>query len=254
MENGRLYDLAVLFFKKEMFMRDEDLSFNMKKHLLYSKDVKAAVRGYLNRNYEEKEAVLLWEKVQRIYVCFLKDQPQIGEGSNGQMQGVYDSILLFAFYEALPQKPSLEEFEEVCTAFFLKSYQKISRFDVNNKLIFKAAKLVTRYTAFQNRHKRHEFPANYIMEMEDSPDDVIAYKFYSCPIASFAKRHGCEFLMPAMCNPDYAMLKCVKASLIRTTTLGKDGTCCDYVITGDKNPVLKDHPILKDEKGFLYNK
>lgn len=61
----------------------------------------------------------LWEEIRKTYVNFLKDMPFIGGRKNAQARGVYDSIALLAYYEAVPDKP---EFEEMSNAW--RTYQK----------------------------------------------------------------------------------------------------------------------------------
>ena len=77
------------------------------------------------------------------------------------------------------------------------------------------------------------------------------YIFSTCPIADFAKRHGYEDLMPAMCNPDYPTLLKMDADLIRRMTCG-NGPCCDFWVVPIDSPYLARYP-LKEKDGFLYN-
>lgn len=83
-------------------------------------------------------------------------------------------------------------------------------------------------------------------------NDGIRYKFEKCPIAEFAKVHGYLNIMPAFCNGDYPAMECINATLIRKHTCA-NGDFCDYWIVGDKSKEAKEHPIKKDERGFLYN-
>ena len=91
--------------------------------------------------------------------------------------------------------------------------------------------------------------------METAPYDPALgarYRFTSCPIADFARRHGYEALMPAMCNPDYPTLGAMHGGLIRTSTCA-NGPYCDYWIVGDQSPLLKHHPLKQNAAGYWYN-
>ena len=93
-------------------------------------------------------------------------------------------------------------------------------------------------------------------EMEVAPFDAdkpIYYEFTACPAAEFAKKHGLEVIMPALCNVDYASMELIHARLVRTSTC-VDGCRCDYTICGDRDPYLKEHPEYRDEAGYRRNK
>ena len=61
------------------------------------------------------------------------------------------------------------------------------------------------------------------------------------------------WIMPALCNVDYASMELLHAKLIRATTC-VNGCRCDYTICGDKDPYLKEHPEYRDEAGYRRNK
>ena len=76
--------------------------------------------------------------------------------------------------------------------------------------------------------------------------------FCAAPIAELAKKLGYTHLMPAMCNPDYPMLKLLHAGLIRKSTCA-NGELCDFWIVGDKSEMLEKHPCKTSPEGYLYN-
>ena len=81
----------------------------------------------------------------------------------------------------------------------------------------------------------------------------IYYEFTSCPAAEFAIKHGLTDIMPALCNVDFASMELLHARLIRTNTC-VNGCRCDYIICGDQDPYVKEHPEYRDEAGFRKNK
>ena len=54
-------------------MKDNELLFDRKSHVLYSKPCKKEIRAKIALHYPDAEREAIWEKVQRQYVDFLSD-------------------------------------------------------------------------------------------------------------------------------------------------------------------------------------
>ena len=54
-------------------MKDNELLFDPKSHVLYSKPCKKEILAKIVLHYPEAERETVWEKVQRQYVVFLSD-------------------------------------------------------------------------------------------------------------------------------------------------------------------------------------
>lgn len=52
---------------------------------------------------------------------------------------------------------------------------------------------------------------------------------------------------------DYACMKMMHVQLIRKQTLGF-ANCCDYMMVGDKDPLVKEHPQYHADIGYIRNK
>lgn len=59
-------------------MRENQLDIDLKKHLLYSKQVKKVILNHLRNNFSQSEADSLWERIQHVYGGFLKTFPYLG--------------------------------------------------------------------------------------------------------------------------------------------------------------------------------
>ncbi|MCM1561909.1 MAG: hypothetical protein NC123_20625 [Butyrivibrio sp.] len=112
-------------------MKEKELAFDRKKHMLYSKTAKNVILKHLSAAYGTEASEELWEKIQKTYVDFLKDMPFIGGRKNTQAGGVYDSIALFAYYEAVPIKPDFEEMSMMNRETFVPAMQAIGFLDMN---------------------------------------------------------------------------------------------------------------------------
>lgn len=235
-------------------MKEKDLSFDRKKHCIYSKDVKKVMIKHLQAHYRSEQVASIWEQVQLQYVTFLETLPFIGGSKNSQARGFYDSIALFAYYEAVPDKPSMEEFSKMNEEAFVPAFASLGKIiNMNWKWVQRVEHLI--FKSIEKEGKKHakDWPGNYVMEV--SPYDKekgIHYVFKKCPIAEFAKEHGYLHIMSALCNPDYPMMEAAHGALIRRDTCAR-GRECDYWIVGDKSPYLKEHPRKKDSEGYEYN-
>ena len=223
-------------------------------HLRYSRAVKRLIRKHLAADFPPDRAEALWADVHRIYLEFLTDLPALGGRKNMQAGSVYDCIALFAYYEALPEKPTLAEFEHLNNELFLPPMKARSFLNLNWRFAPRAAHCI--YALLARSIKKHaaDWPGNYHMEVPPfDPALGVRFHFTTCPIADFARKHGYTHLMPALCNPDYPMLAALHGTLIRTTTCA-NGDCCDYRIVGDQSPLAREHPLERDDAGYLRNR
>ena len=223
-------------------------------HLIYSKAAGKVMARYLKKQYTPQEGDRLQKAADRQYQQFLKELPDLGGKKNYQAQSVYDCIALFALYEVLPQKMSLEAFEELVNQIFVPGYKPVAWVNMNWKPVQRIAARIFAHLAKVGKAHEAQWPGNYHMyALPYDPKEGVHFGFTSCPIADFARAHGYTHLMPAMCNPDYPTLAVIKAGLIRTRTCAED-ECCDYWILGDQAPQMQEHPLYRDGKGFLRNK
>ena len=93
-------------------MREKDLQFDRKKHVICSNRAKKGIRAKLIADYGAERGEELWEKTHLKFVKFLKDMPYVG-GKKSPHGGTYDSILVFAYYTVVPEKPSLDELQKM---------------------------------------------------------------------------------------------------------------------------------------------
>ena len=233
-------------------MKDNELLFDRKSHVLYSRLCKKEIRAKIALHYPAAERETIWEKVQRRYADFLSDwRTDLGGKRNfhNGVGGTYDCIAIMSYYAVCKAVTSFREIEEMEENLILPTFRKLKFVDCNKpfwrKLMYKAF-----VRAKSGCDKWHDYEMTVAPYENGKP---IYYEFTSCPAAEFAIRHGLTDIMPALCNVDYASMELLHARLVRTTTC-VDGCRCDYTICGDKDPYLKDHPEYRDEAGFRKNK
>lgn len=236
-------------------MRDRELEFDRKKHILYSRHAKMVLRDWIKKEYGS-EAEKVWDGVQRQYVKFLKDAPDFGGKKSPHAAQIYDSILLFAYCTSEPRKHSLEELQPVSFEIFMAPFRILGKlFNANHKwtmnllgFIFKAA------NGRANKHAE-KYPDDFaaIIRPYDRKNGIVRYSFTKCPVAEFAKQQGITEWIPLMCNCDYIALAHINAGLIRTGTCTECGEC-DYLVVGDDNPIMNQYEQIKGEKGLIVSR
>ncbi|MCM1287746.1 MAG: L-2-amino-thiazoline-4-carboxylic acid hydrolase [Clostridium sp.] len=237
-------------------MRASELNIDLNKHVLYSPKMEKVIREKLFMRYDLDGVNDVWKKIQLQYAAFLKDLPYLGgkKNTHNGVGGTYDCIMLFAYYEVLDPKPSINELYEMNVAVFLPSFQKLAGVvNANKPLLLRLLHLGFVMTAKSKDNKSPKQPTGYIMEVEPySKTEGVRYHFHRCPIAEFAKEHGYLDIMPAFCNSDYPAMDMINGALIRRHTCA-NSNICDYWIVGAQSDIAKEHPRKTDEKGYWYN-
>lgn len=233
-------------------MNDNELHIDRTCHVLYSKPCKKEIQKRIALHYPAEKTEKVWEQVQRKYAEFLSDwRTDLGGKKNfhNGAGGTYDCIAIMSYYAVCRDEVSLREIEEIEESLILPSFRRLKFVNCNKpfwrKLMYKA---FTRAKAGCDKW--------YDYEMKVAPYDKnkpIYYEFTACPAAEFAKKHGLEEVMPALCNVDYASMELIRARLIRTSTC-VDGCKCDYTICGDRDPYIKEHPEYRDRAGYRRNR
>ena len=97
-------------------MKDNELLFDRKSHVLYSKPCKKEIRAKIALHYPEAERETVWEKVQRQYAVFLSDwRTDLGGKKNfhNGVGGTYDCIAIMSYYVVCKAVTSFREIEEM---------------------------------------------------------------------------------------------------------------------------------------------
>lgn len=232
-------------------MNEKDLPIDLTKHVIYTKAAKKCVQKLLRRYYDEKTADKLWEKIQLKYAEFLKDEPALGGVK--MTVSIYDPILIFAWYDVIPDKPPLEDVQQDVYECFMSGFDVLGKvFDLNRKPDNRIANFIFKKTSGQREKEIKAFPASFRVGYYsyDKENGIVRYNFTQCPNAEFAKRHHMESVLPVMCNCDHLAMQKLHATLIREGTC-VTSDCCDYCVVGDKNPLAEAYDLVKNQDGLL---
>lgn len=231
-------------------MEESQLPFDRSRHALYTPKAKAVIQQLLARGYPPGQAAALWEDIQRQYVEYLKDEPALG--GLALSAGVYDSILVFAYYVTVPDKPAFDAIQKDIFAVFMGGFDALGRiFDLNRRLDLRLAAAIFRAAMRKKAAEAERFPAAFHVGESyfDKEAGAIHYSFTQCPNAEFAKRHGLVDVLPLLCNCDYLAMRALHGALIRCGTCAT-GNMCDYCIVGDRHPLLDAYTLVTDENGL----
>ena len=126
-------------------MKDSELLFDRKSHVLYSKPCKKEILAKIVLHYPEAERETVWEKVQRQYAVFLSDwRTDLGGKKNfhNGIGGTYDCIAIMSYYVVCKAVTSFHEIEEMEENLILPTFRKLKFVDCNKpfwrKLMYRA--------------------------------------------------------------------------------------------------------------------
>ena len=126
-------------------MKDNELLFDRKSHVLYSKPCKKEILAKIVLHYPEAEREMIWEQVQRQYAVFLSDwRTDLGGKKNfhNGVGGTYDCIAIMSYYVVCKAVTSFREIEEMEENLILPTFRKLNFVDCNKpfwrKLMYKA--------------------------------------------------------------------------------------------------------------------
>ena len=107
-------------------MKDNELPFDLKSHVLYSKPCKKEILAKIALHYPEAEREMIWEKVQRQYAEFLSDwRTDLGGKRNfhNGVGGTYDCIAIMSYYVVCKAATSFREIEEIEENLILPTFR-----------------------------------------------------------------------------------------------------------------------------------
>ena len=112
-------------------MKDDELPFDHKSHVLYSKPCKKEILAKIALHYPEAEREAVWEQVQLRYAELLSDwRTDLGGKKNfhNGVGGTYDCIAIMSYYVVCKAVTSFREIEEIEENLILPTFRKSSDF------------------------------------------------------------------------------------------------------------------------------
>lgn len=145
--------------KSNRLIRAKELGIDLSKHVMYSETIEKVVKTYLKEKVGPEKVEDTFKSIEEQYAQYLKELPYIGGKKsihNGE-GGTYDCIFLFALYEALNHKPTMQDIYDLNCSVFLPSFEKLKKWkfiDANHALILRIIHFVFRVAAWMGRKDR----------------------------------------------------------------------------------------------------
>ena len=242
----------------------ERLNIDYSRHVEYLPTTKAVLRARLEARLGPERADEAWARAVRLYEDWCAELPYTGGGRNLQAHALYDSIICFAYWEALPEgeRETVDEFAETVGLVYNGAQGKVRRnpelLTMNNEPLARVAGCAIRlaFDVAVNRHVRAgEWGNAWEVRINDPAVEGVPIRaqLIGCPVVDFARAHGYEHLLPGMCNPDFDGMKSIGAHLIRPHTVAMGYPDCESMVVGDRTELAAATPPHLDENGFLVN-
>lgn len=213
------------------------------------------VREWLDDRYGA-QAEEIWQTVSDNYDRYLTEMEDMGGRKNGHAQAIYGGLLIFALYTALPDQPPVSELQDFVQNLFMAPFKRLGKvFDLNHEFDMRLIDTVFQIVGKRDRKDARKYPAGFINVSEPYNEEHHAsrYHFTQCPNAEFARKHDLLHVLPLLCNCDFFGIEQIHGQLIRRGTCG-NSTVCDYLVVGNRNPLVSEYETVTDEGGFLVSR
>ncbi|MDD6072263.1 MAG: L-2-amino-thiazoline-4-carboxylic acid hydrolase [Clostridiales bacterium] len=204
---------------------------------------KRAIKKRLNLMYDKDQAFIMWNKVVQIYNKFEQEQPDIGGKDNFLWDKVYGSLALFAYYEASERSITENEMKSLSVEAMMGNNRILGKIlNFNWKWLQKIYGAM--YISIKKQTDRHIADGSWhnTWKIEINPEgrkEGVNVHLIGCPVYDFAKAHGYESLMPALCSSDHDVFEPLHCRLIRYHTVANGDDFCDFWQVGDKSDAWK---------------
>lgn len=191
----------------------------------------------LAEHYGSAFAVTTMRASKPMYRKLVAEMDDIGD-DNPMAYNALFALAFLAPYVASGKKISPEVVAEMMrrSLYHVKFY--FSAVDLNTPK-GKAAhcKTARRYMKWYDADKQRRYPASFLVDEVGSPHPgACYYRITRCPICAYCQKLGVMEVMPLLCELDDVMISLQHGVLHRAQTIASGGGCCDYYVTGDKEP------------------
>ena len=206
-------------------------------------NTKRLINKRLSMQFNKEEAKNKWEKIQTIYERYMEETPDIGGKDNMMWEKLYNSLAIFAYYEVMERKVSLSEIEDLTVEIFMGSNRVMGHFLNFNWKWFQKLNYAV-YKSYKRKLDSHiqDGSWNNTWGVSINPENKkqgVCIHLIGCPVADFAKQHGYEDILPALCASDHRVFAPLHCKLIRYHTVANGDKYCEFWQVGDKSEAWK---------------
>ncbi len=178
----------------------------------------------------ETEAAAIMQESRAAYEALLPQVPYIGGDDNPLTETLYQSAAALAFYQVmLAHGQPVEESGRI----IYRTTESLFNF---NDPLAAAERANPTGQAIQDEYRRlaqwlaqNPYPGNWKMEfVEGTTDFDFGMDYTECGLVKFYKAHRADELAPYLCLGDFPISQMVDSGLVRTSTLARGGSRCDF--------------------------
>jgi hypothetical protein len=201
----------------------QDILKNVKQIFVYVEKVGAEL-------YDAPTAAALVSNSLQSFDALIPDLPYIGGSSNELTSNLYQSAAALALFREMKVRGHTAE-----------ETGKLLYFGIKRQLAAAPVAGITGQLAFtqmaQDQFKneamlsqKRTYPADWVFEYIAGDGQTFDYgiDYTECGICKYYRAQNASEFVPYMCLLDYPVSEVMKSGLARTTTLGRDGTRCDF--------------------------
>jgi hypothetical protein len=160
----------------------------------------------------------------------LPDLPYIGGEQNELTVNLYQASAALAFYRVMQaNQKTLEETGEI----LYRAMQSMMQADTLAGVMGWLANSSLAQNKLRDdaaTSQKRTYPEDWVFEFVsgEGQDFDFGINYLECGICKYYRSQGAEELTPYLCLMDFPVSEVMKTGLVRTTTLAKGGTCCDF--------------------------
>ena len=220
----------------------------MKYNGFYFALFRGTMRRVLAEHYGEPFARDTMRQAHKLYKKLVAEADDIG-ADNPMAYNELFALACAAPYLASGKRVSPEVAQEMMYRSLCRVKFYFSLVDLNTEQGKRAnQKSILRYVKWYTPQRAAQYPTSFLVDFEGRPyEGACYYRITRCPICDYCRRLGAEELMPLFCQLDEVMIAFQHGVLHRRQTIAAGGDCCDYWITGDREPA----PAASDGEGAV---
>ncbi len=210
-----------------------------------NQNLKSAMIRFMKKRYDQDEVTNRWNQIEIQYHKWLKAEGDLGGNKNWMSSNMTLCYLMCAFYDAVDQQLSQDEFLEIFYDAMNPTLKMLGHFDMNqwqdNKFFIHIVnKFLKHYEKQTNENRGGAWGNTWRMRANpDGKETGIAYVLDTCPLYEFSLKHGYMDVLPFMCASDHLVAEAFHAHLIRHKRLSDGDDTCEYWYVGDRSEEAK---------------
>jgi hypothetical protein len=210
------------------------------------------VKGLLATRCGQQQSAAILAESRKAYEALLPQVPYIGGDDNNLTETLYMSAIALAFYRTMQNHgQSIQE-----TGFIL--YRAVEHLvNFNNPLAAAQTRnpngkeTQDEFRRMARWSQKSRYPGDWKLNFVEGDGSTFDFgvDYTECGLVKFYRAQKAEELAPYMCLGDFPISLAVGSGLVRTTTLARGGSRCDFRFKAGRPIQMEWTPEFLQEKG-----